>query len=40
MKNKNGLKEATAKLKAQGFKNLDYEGKIFFEGKVEFVFDK
>ena len=27
-------------LKAQGFKNLDYEGKIFFEGKVEFVFDK
>ena len=27
-------------LKAQGFKNLDYEGKIFFEGMVEFVIDK
>ena len=24
-------------LKAQGFKNLDYDGKIFFEGEVEFV---
>ena len=27
-------------LKAQGFKNLDYDGKIFFEGKVEFVIDE
>lgn len=27
-------------LKAQGFKNLDYDGKIFFEGEVEFVIDK
>lgn len=27
-------------LKAQGFKNLDYEGKIFFEGEVEFVINK
>ena len=27
-------------LKAQGFKNLDYDGKIFFEGKVEFVINK
>lgn len=24
-------------LNAQGFENLDYEGKIFFKGKVEFV---
>ena len=24
-------------LKAQGFKNHDYDGKIFFEGEVEFV---
>ena len=24
-------------LKAQGFKNLDYDGKIFFKGEVEFV---
>ena len=24
-------------LKAEGFKNHDYDGKIFFEGKVEFV---
>ena len=24
-------------LKAQGFKNIDYDGKIFFEGEVEFV---
>ena len=24
-------------LKAQGFKNLDYDGKIIFEGNVEFV---
>tara|TARA_B100000963_G_C22483750_1_gene605927 strand:- start:304 stop:732 length:429 start_codon:yes stop_codon:yes gene_type:complete len=24
-------------LKAQGFKNLDYDGKIIFEGDVEFV---
>ena len=24
-------------LRAQGFKNYDYDGKIFFEGKVEFV---
>jgi len=28
------------RLKAQGFKNLDYDGKIFFEGKVTFVFDE
>jgi lipopolysaccharide assembly outer membrane protein LptD (OstA) len=27
-------------LKAQGFKNLDYDGKIFFEGEVEFVIHK
>ena len=27
-------------LKAQGFKNLDYDGKIFFEGEVEFVIDE
>ena len=27
-------------LKAQGFKNLDYDGKIFFEGEVEFVIKK
>ena len=27
-------------LKAQGFKNLDYDGKIFFEGEVEFVISK
>tara|TARA_Y100001936_G_scaffold248867_1_gene297742 strand:- start:44 stop:472 length:429 start_codon:yes stop_codon:yes gene_type:complete len=27
-------------LKAQGFKNLDYDGKIFFEGEVEFVVNK
>ena len=27
-------------LKAQGFKNLDYDGKIFFEGKVEFVINE
>ena len=27
-------------LKAQGFKNLDYDGKIFFKGEVEFVFNK
>ena len=27
-------------LKAQGFKNHDYDGKIFFEGKVEFVINK
>lgn len=27
-------------LKAQGFKNLDYDGKIFFEGEVEFVIDR
>ena len=26
-------------LKAQGFKNYDYDGKIFFEGEVEFVID-
>ena len=24
-------------LKAQGFKNFDYDGKIFFEGEVKFV---
>ncbi len=24
-------------LKAQGFKNIDYDGKIFFEGEVEFI---
>ena len=24
-------------LKAQGFKNYDYDGKILFEGEVEFV---
>ena len=24
-------------LKAQGFKNLDYDGKIFFQGEAEFV---
>ena len=28
------------RLKAQGFKNLDYDGKIFFEGKVTFIFDE
>ena len=28
------------RLKAQGFRNLDYDGKIFFEGKVTFVFDE
>ena len=27
-------------LKAQGFENLDYDGKIFFEGEVEFVINK
>ena len=27
-------------LKAQSFKNHDYEGKIFFEGEVEFVINK
>jgi lipopolysaccharide assembly outer membrane protein LptD (OstA) len=27
-------------LKAQGFKNLDYDGKIFFEGEVEIVIKK
>ena len=27
-------------LKAQGFKNLDYDGKIFFEGEVIFVINK
>ena len=27
-------------LKAQGFKNLDYDGKIFFEGEGEFVINK
>jgi len=27
-------------LKAQGFKNYDYDGKIFFEGEVEFVINK
>ena len=27
-------------LKAQGFKNLDYDGKIFFEGEVELVIKK
>ena len=27
-------------LKAEGFKNLDYDGKIFFEGEVEFVIKK
>ena len=27
-------------LKAQGFKNLDYDGKIYFEGEVEFVINK
>ena len=27
-------------LKAQGFKNNDYDGKILFEGDVKFVFDK
>ena len=27
-------------LKAQGFKNLDYDSKIFFEGEVEFVINK
>ena len=27
-------------LKAKGFKNLDYDGKIFFEGEVEFVTNK
>ncbi len=25
------------KLKAKGFKNFDYDGKIFFKGEVEFV---
>lgn len=27
-------------LKAQGFKNHDYDGKIFFDGEVEFVINK
>ena len=27
-------------LKAQGFKNYDYDGKIFFEGEVKFVINK
>ena len=27
-------------LKGKGFKNLDYDGKIFFEGEVEFVINK
>lgn len=27
-------------LKAQGFKNFDYNGKILFEGEVEFVINK
>ena len=27
-------------LKARGFENLDYDGKIFFEGEVEFVINK
>ena len=27
-------------LRAQGFKNYDYEGKIIFEGEVEFVINK
>ncbi len=27
-------------LKAQGFKNHDYDGKIYFEGEVEFVINK
>ena len=27
-------------LNAKGFKNLDYEGKIIFEGKIEFVINK
>ena len=27
-------------LKAQGFKNYDYDGKILFEGEVEFVINK
>ena len=27
-------------LKAKGFKNLDYEGKIIFEGEIEFLINK
>ena len=27
-------------LNAKGFKNLDYEGKIIFEGEIEFVINK
>lgn len=27
-------------LKAKGFRNLDYDGKIYFEGDVEFVINK
>lgn len=27
-------------LKAKGFKNLDHEGKIIFEGEIEFVINK
>ena len=27
-------------LKAKGFKNLDYEGKIIFEGEIEFVINE
>jgi len=27
-------------LKGKGFKNLDYDGKIIFKGKVEFVINK
>ena len=27
-------------LKAQGFKNFDYDGKIFFKGKVEFIINE
>ena len=27
-------------LKSEGFKNLDYEGKIIFEGEIEFVINK
>ena len=27
-------------LKAKGFRNLDYEGKIIFEGEIEFVINK
>ena len=27
-------------LKAEGFKNLDYEGKIFFSGAIEFIINE